>query len=136
MTTSWPSPEKLYIEEKPGIRYYLIMAVLPQLPSELDRQVYHQEALAIRKRFDEQVSLAKRYIAEGNRELAVSLFERLVEKGYDQVYPYTYLKDHYAINGKQAEEEKVINQFQALVQTMERKRINRPDLVAVRDKDF
>ena len=129
MITNWPVPTQLFINEKPGIRYYLIMAALSQLPSELDQQAYHQEALKIRNAFDEKIEIAKRYHEEGNISQAVAIFEQLMEDGYDQVYPYAYLKEYYASEGKLAEEKRVARLFLDLVQMMQDKGINRPDLI-------
>ena len=133
MTTNWPVPTQLFINEKPGIRYYLIMAALSQLPSELDQQAYHQEALKIRNAFDEKIEIAKRYHEEGNISQAVAIFEQLMEDGYDQIYPYTYLREHYAATGEREGLQRTIKAFNNLVEILQVKGINRPDLVAMKD---
>jgi hypothetical protein len=131
MSETWPPPDQLYANEKPGIRYYLILAALPLLPLELDRQAYHQEALEIRNHFDDLMQLAKNHIAEGKHALVVEIFEKLVESGYDQIYPYEYLKKYYADSGDQEQEERIRTEFRCLVETIQRRGINRQDLVAL-----
>lgn len=131
MKTKWPVPNQLFTNEKPGIRYYLIMAALPQLPPDLDQQAYYQEALKIRNAFDEQVTIAKKHHDEGRIALAVPIFEELVEDGYDQIYPYTYLKEHYSVVGDQEGAQRTIKAFRELTKSFEEKGINRPDLVEI-----
>lgn len=130
MTTAWPAPDQLFINEKPGIRYYLIMAALSQLPPEVDQQAYHQEALKIRNTFDEQIIQAKKYQEEGNITLAVSVYEQLVKDGYDQIYPYTYLKEYYMAIGEGKAVQQNIKAFGELVEGFQKNAINRPDLIA------
>jgi hypothetical protein len=130
MTILWPAPEHIFSNEKPGIRYYLIMAALSQLPPELDKQAYHQEALKILNQFNEKVATAIKHDKDGNTALVLPILEQLVEEGYDQIYPYTYLKEHYANIGEQEEVQRITKAFRKLVERFQEKGINRPDLIA------
>jgi hypothetical protein len=131
MSETWPPPDQLYANEKPGIRYYLILAALPLLPLELDRQTYHQEALEIRKNFDDKMKYAIAQEVQGNRIQAISICEQLIEQACDEIYPYHYLAKIIAERGDEAGLLRTSKAFYNLVDSIEKNGINRPDLIAM-----
>lgn len=133
MSQDWPPPEEFFIDEKPGIRYYLIIAALSQLPPDLDKGAYHQEALKIREKLDADVKLAVAYEREGKSDFALPVLKKLVNEAYDGIYPYQKLQEYYNARGDRAGVNEVLNQFSNVVMTIKERGTNRPDLIALLD---
>lgn len=131
MSEILPHPDQLYANEKPGIRYYLILAALPLLPVEQDRQAYHQEALKIRKNFDHQMRQAIAQEAQGNQVEAISICEQLIEQACDEIYPYHYLTKISSKRGDKAGLLRASKAFYNLVDSIKKNGIDRQDLVAL-----
>jgi hypothetical protein len=95
-----PTPEflpahKIFIETKPGIRYYKILKTLPDIPEGISKQPYIDEMKRILQQLYNLQKDSVKLECAGETEQAIAGYKQLVAAQFDSPYPYLRLCAYY-----------------------------------------
>lgn len=90
-----PAP-RIFMDSKPGIRYYKFLQLLPDIPGELPKQSYMDEMQRILSQLTALLHDAVKLECKGEMDNAVVLYKQLVAVEFDNPYPYLRLCTYYS----------------------------------------
>ena len=88
--------QKIFEEAKPGIRYYKILKILPDILERISKQAYIDEMNRILSRLCRLQKDAAKLECKGDIEQAIPIYKQLVAAQFDNPHPYLRLSAYYS----------------------------------------
>lgn len=87
---------RIFKDAKPGIRYYRLMQLLPDIPENTPKQPYLDEMQLILDELGGLLKNAVKLESKGEMGKAVPLYKQLIAAEFDHPYPYLRLCSYYS----------------------------------------
>jgi len=99
MTSTTPQflpAHRIFKDAKPGLRYYKLLQLIPDIPEEISRQPYIDEMQSILSQLTTLLKAAVKLECNGETDEAVVIYKQLVASEFDNPYPYLRLCAYYS----------------------------------------